>query len=543
MKLRDIFYPLLKWWWLILIATVIAAVSSYVVTKPQPPIYRAQTTLVVGSAQNVANPSGSSLGISVDLATYYAQIAQREPVKDATMAALGLSKLPVFTVDSVPDTQLIQISVTDISPQRAAAVANELANQLIKQSPSGSQSQVQQRQSFVNQQLDDLQKQIQQTTQDLAQKQMALQGLNSAVQIADAQAEINALETKLQLLQTNYATLLSNTTYGAINTLSVIEVASVPKIPIGPNKPVIILLVAVIGFLLSSGTAHLLEYLDRTLKTPEDVQNALQLPVLGYIADLGKNDNWNYVSEQPRSPVAEAFRALRNNIEFSGVDRPIKNILITSTGTAEGKTTVATNLAMIMGQGDKKVVLLDADLRRPNVHELLKIPIAPGLGDIFRDRLSVQDAIRAMKEKHVSLITAGNPPPNPAELLGSQRMDQVLKSLDQMADVVIVDGPPSLVTDSIVLGKKVDAVLLVIRPGQTRDDVAKAALEQMRRAGANVIGVVMNRIPKHTARSYAGYQAYSPYYSETSYFDDTTNQPPAELNDTKQIFPHAKEAE
>jgi polysaccharide biosynthesis transport protein len=523
MTIKDFINPLLKWWWLLVIATAVAGISSYYATKPLPPVYQARSTLIVGGAISDLNPDGNQVRISIQLAEAYATMAARDEIRNKTMAALGLTRLPEYSVRALPNLQMIDIAVIDTNPQRAQAVANELANQLVLISPTSSQQQDEVRRAFVESQLDALQGEIQTTNESLLLKQEELLDASSAVQISDIQNEINGLQIKLNSLQSTYGTYLSNTQRGAINTLSIIEPASLPSWPIGPNKPVIILLVSAIGFVLAGSAAHLLEYLDKTLKTPDDVSRVLSLPVIGFIGEMErKKSEVDYVAHQPRSPIAESFRTLRTNIEFASVDKPVRTILITSADTEDGKTTVATNLGIIMAQGDKKVVILDADLRRPNIHKSLSINGQPGLTDVFRDKVNVFDAMRNWKDRKVSVVTAGTPPPNPSELLSSRRMDQVLSSLQEVADIVVIDGPPILVSDAVILASKVDAVLLVIRPGQTREDVAKALLQQMKRAGANMIGVVLNRVPRSGAEGYyAGYPLYS------SYFDDHNSGGPS----------------
>jgi polysaccharide biosynthesis transport protein len=523
MKLKDYVNPLIKWWWLLLITTLVAGVSSFYATRPQPPIYRANATVMVGRGIYEPNPTGTELGTAVRLAESYALLAQGTTVQNGTMEALGLSDLPEYTVLTYPDNQLINVSVIDINPLRAQAVANELAHQLIRISPTNPEAQDLERQAFINQQLDNLQLEIMRVENEIQEKQASVQGLTSAVQIADTEAAITALETKKNLLQTNYATLISNTQSGALNTLTLVEPATLPVIPIGPNKPLIIFLVSTIGFVLAALTAHLLEYLDRSIKTPEDIERVLNLPVIGYIGEMDvRQDGWAYVAKKPRSPIAEAFRSMRTNIEFAGVDQPLKTILITSADAEDGKTTVASNLSIAMGHGDKKVILMDADMRRGNLHNIVGLPPQPGLSDIFRDRVELTEAVRHIREYRLNVITAGLPPANPSDLLASKKMELILDGLEKIADTVIIDGPPAIVSDAAVLASKVDGVLLVIRPGQTREEVARAVLEQMSRVGAKVIGVALNRIPRRGAEYYGGFQYLSPSYTGP-YNNDGTN--------------------
>jgi capsular exopolysaccharide synthesis family protein len=228
-----------------------------------------------------------------------------------------------------------------------------------------------------------------------------------------------------------------------------------------------------------------------------------------------------YVHRQPRSPVSEAFRLLRTNLEFAGVDRPIKRLLLTSAGPNEGKTTVAVNLAAIIGQGGRKVMLLDADLRRPRVHLFLELPNRVGLSDLFRSSIGLDGVIRTLNPlENVSVITSGILPPNPAELLASARMEQILQEAGQQVDIVILDCPPAIVADVQVLSAKVDGVVIVIHPGHTQADAALAMLDQLKRANAPIVGVVLNRIPRDRADYYGGYHHYSPYYSGYHHYTD-----------------------
>jgi capsular exopolysaccharide synthesis family protein len=329
-----------------------------------------------------------------------------------------------------------------------------------------------------------------------------------------------------------YSTLLSN--YEAVrlarlqNTPNVVQVekATPPGAPVqaGPYRNVI--LGALIGLLATGAIAFTLEYLDDTLKTPQDIANVLGLPVVGYVVNessIGKSEGMPYVATHPRSPMAETFRTLRTNLEFASVDKPLKTILVTSPGTGEGKTTVAINLAAAMAQANKRVILLEGDLRRPRIHQALAMSNQFGLTDVFRGQMDIRDVARYSKVKDMAVITSGSLPPNPAELLGSARMATILSRLVETASVVIIDSPPFVVADSTVLSAKVDGVLLVIRPGKTSAEAARAMLAQFDRAGARVVGVVLNRVSRKNGSYYGYYQ----YASDTAALAEQTQTEPA----------------
>jgi capsular exopolysaccharide synthesis family protein len=520
MELSAYLAPLRRWWWLLVSATLVAAISTFIATRQQPATYQAKATLMIGRAIQDPNPTSSEFYLAQQLASTYADMANREPLREATKKTLGLDWLPDYLARAVPNTQLIEIWVTDFNPQRAQVVANELAHQLVLRGPTSAQPEDQGRQDFVNKQLDDLQTQIVGTRDEITKLQDKLGSLNSARELQDTQSQITALQQKLTTLQGTYASLLSNTHQGAANTLTVVEPADLPTTPIGPKKLLIILLSAGIGFALAGGAAYLLEYLDDTLKSPEEITKILGVPVIGLIGETGEGrdgKNSIYVSKHPRSPIAEAYRSLRANLEFAAVDQPLSSILIVSADTAAGKSSVAANLAVIMAQGEKSVVLVDADLRKSSIHTYADLPNEIGLSDLFRNGADVSKAVQVWKDQNVSVVTGGSSPPNPAELLGSKKMDSILARLGEKADVVVIDSAPFIVSDALMLAAKVDGVLVVIRPGHTRKKIAMAMMEQLNRAGARILGVVLNRIPHRGAEYYGGFLYYSPYYTDGHY--------------------------
>jgi polysaccharide biosynthesis transport protein len=312
MDLGNYFKPLLKWWWLLVTAVVIAALASFLATYSQPSIYSSRTTLMIGRTIEDPNPTSNQFFLAQQLATTYADIANREPVRNATMQALGITWLPSYSARALPNTQLIQIVVTDTDPRRAQIIANELANQLIQYSPTSINPEERDRQDFVNEQLDLLQQQIKDSLAKIEELQIKLPTLNSATEITNARNEINSLNAQQRDLQGNYANLLANTQQGALNILTVIEPANLSRSPVGPNKMMTIVLSSAVGLVLATAAAYLLEFLDDTIKNEEDVDRILNVPVIGYIAKMSKQGTIPYIADQPRSPIAEAFRALEN---------------------------------------------------------------------------------------------------------------------------------------------------------------------------------------------------------------------------------------
>ena len=520
MELNKYIFPLRKWWWLLVASTLIAAIFSSVSTLRQPAIYEARTTLMLGTTINDPNPASNELSLGQQLAAAYADLANREIVRNATMKALNTDQLPEYIARAIPNTQLIEITVSDIDPERAPTVANELAAQLVLLSPTSPQPGDQGRQEFINQQLNNLEVQIKETEGEIEKLQEQLSTLISAQQINDTEDQISSLQSKLRTMENNYGLLLSSTEQGAVNTLTIIESAAPISRPIGTQKGLTVLLAAAIGFALAACTAYLLEFLDDTLKSADDVKRYFSAPIIGNIFEQGDGENGEnrpYTADDLRHPNAEAFRVLRTNIEIAQADRPLKTILVTSAGSGDGKTSVAANLALSIAQREKAVILLDADLRRPNIHKFFELANDRGLVDLISGRAAISDVL--LQFKKIAVLTSGGAPPNPTELLSSEKMDQVLSRLEEAADVVIIDGPPFLVADAMVMASKVDGVLLVVRPGHTRRSLALGASEQIKLAGARMVGVVLNRIPLRGADYYAG-QSYVYTYYLSNYGDE-----------------------
>ena len=264
---------------------------------------------------------------------------------------------------------------------------------------------------------------------------------------------------------------------------------------------------------MSGGIIILVDYIDDTIRTPEDIENILKLPVIGYIGDMRNDQNEFHdlhVFHYPRSPIAEAFRSLRTNLEYANVDSTLTKILITSPGSGEGKTTISTNLAMIIAQGGKRVLLIDADLRRPRVHSIFGISNRVGLTTLFRRQMHLNSALHHMTDAaELYIMASGGLPPNPTELLASARMDQILEEASHEFDLIILDSPPSLVADFQVLSTKVDGTFLVIQPGTTHADLALAAMGQLNRVNARTLGVVFNKISRN---GHYGSYKYGGYY-------------------------------
>lgn len=304
------------------------------------------------------------------------------------------------------------------------------------------------------------------------------------------------------------------------NTANLVQIEAAFTLP-DPIRPRILLntiLGGMAGFLLAAGLVFLRETLNGTLKTPESVKQLLGVPVMGFVPQMQskrRNARDVHVVHQPHSAISEAFRSLRTNLEFASAQAQIRTLLVTSPGCAEGKSTVAVNLAAILALSGKSVALLDADMRHPQVHHFFGMTNHNGLSGLFCDSVLVHSAGCIQSNlPNLRIITSGDMPPNPVELLGSKKMDDILAELRKLVDIVVIDAPPFLVADARILAGKVDAVLFVIWLGKTTTERAKASREMFERVGARVIGAVLNRIP-HNLSFYYGGDEYFSHYSKS----------------------------
>jgi non-specific protein-tyrosine kinase len=523
LELKEYLTPLRKWWWLLVAATLVAAVSSYWATRQQPLVYKSTATLMVGSAIENPNPSNNDLFITQRLASTYVDLANRASVRDATKEALGLNWLPEIAVRNVNDANFIDIVVTDTSPERAQAVAAELTRQLILRSPTA-QAEDQERQAFVSERLDQYQTAIEETESQIAAKQEELGELISAREIQNVETEITALDSKLQTLETNYASLLQSTQRGATNTIRVIEPASLPNQPVDQRLAVTVLTAASIGFVLAASAAYLLEYMDDTVRTPGNVKKLTGLSTLAGIAQIESDDSKLITVSNPRSPTSEAFRVLRTGIQFSSVDTANRTLLVTSSISEEGKSTITANLAVVMAEAGNDVLLVDTDLRRPTQHHIFDLPNKRGLTSLLLEfdateedeaiQAKVNEIVQATRVEGLQVLTCGPIPPNPSELLGSTKMKSLLSTLADHFDFVVLDSPPLLsVTDAAVLSVQTDSTLLVAWSGKSRKAHVKQAVEQLRDVKANVVGCVLNALSPRDEGYNFYYYYRDPYYS------------------------------
>ncbi len=291
----------------------------------------------------------------------------------------------------------------------------------------------------------------------------------------------------------------------------IIAPAEVPTAPFAPKPLRTGILALVLGAMLGVGLAFLRDFLDDAIRSEEQAVRASGRPVLGYIPRWQSKDadDRPVTLVEPASPVAEAYRTLRTNVRFMTVGRTFRSLLVTSALPAEGKTTTAANVAIALARAGTRVLLVGVDMRRPSIHRMFGIESQPGLSDILVGDVELAEVIADVGVPNLRIVPSGLVPPNPAELLSSPTMARLMSELEQIADVVVYDGPPVLaVADALELAPKVGGTLLVVDMGTSGRSAVRHAADRLRGVGVELSGLVLNNLDPG-----AGYYGYAYYHS------------------------------
>ena len=346
------------------------------------------------------------------------------------------------------------------------------------------------------------------------------------------------LERKLKLNENLYLTMKQKyeesriTEAGQIGKVRILDPAIVAK-KVKPNKKMNLVLGIFLGIGLGVSNAFIREFLDNSVKSVEHLERK-GLTILGIIPDMhhqaggsikkpvsnpskgGTDFRRRLITyEDPKSPIAESYRSLRTNISYASPDKKVKSLLVSSPQPGEGKSTTTANLAIAFAQLRKKTLLVDADLRKPVQHNVFDQPRGPGLAEYLVGEINnISDIIHASKIDNLFILTAGGLPPNPSELLGSERMSKLVKQLENEWDMVLFDSPPIVaVTDASMISAEIDSIALVVKAGQTDKAAVDRALDTISNVKAPLIGAILNGAnPETLAGKYSYYYSYYNYY-------------------------------
>lgn len=481
----------------VVITTAVAVVGSLVL----PPTYEASTQLTAGPALGGVNLNDiNQLQAAQTIASTYAAAATTEGLAQQVIDKLGLATTPGHLLKQISvsvDTQapVITIKVDSPDPNCSTAIANAVAQQLLARSTA-----IQGQSAAIVQAIET---QVTTVREQLATDNAAIVALQNKAQplaVAD-QTALQLLQQAVVAYQGDLTQLLTAQAATSTSAVTVLDEAHVPTDPSSPNLLLNVVLALVLGTALGLGLTVAAASLDDTFKSSDELQEALGVPVLGTLGRLPESAQRSGIYGLvmllfPRSGAAEAFRAMRTNVEFSDVDAGLHSVLVTSPASGDGKSTVAANLALAFAQAGRRTILVDSDLRRPSLHTMFDLTNSYGLTSLVRSEvIELAQVLRTVDEPNLRVLTSGPLPPNPAELLGSNRMRAIVEILEAQADLVIFDSPPTVaVTDAAVLASLVDGVVVVVAKGATRRSLARRGDEALNRVGGRILGAVLNQM-------------------------------------------------
>lgn len=526
-----------RWFWVILLGAFVAGSVSFITQTTQPPQYRAQVLIAIGSFIQSPNPNTAEIRTGIDLAQTYAQLVRTRDVLQGVVDTLNLSfssqRLDsMVTTRILPNTSLLEISVTYTDPILAADMANELSQQLILTSPTNL---TQEQQT----QVDLLNEQIASQAEELRELRARLREIDNSLQLAEtsearellrnqritAVNQVNQTSANIAQFTNTIATLQERT-----NSLEIVQTADIPTSTVGAGLLSTVLLGTMTGAALAFGGVLLYEYLNDRIRSTDELTFLLNVPVLGVISRFGgKSAKYKeqLVTHRPEhSRTIEEYRTFRTNLLYTS-DRQNRVYLISSASPQEGKSVTSANLAASIALSGLQVLLVDADLRRPRIHEIFGLDNKIGLTTLLTGRFSEDDKSQAFNAEswreflqettipNLRVITSGFTPQNSTELLGSALMKRWIKAFREAldVDVVIFDSPPVLaLSDSSVLAVTTDAqVVLLVKAGETRRNVAYKAKARFDQVQASVVGTVLNNANPQD-EDYYGY-SYAYYYT------------------------------
>jgi len=500
MELMQYWHVFRRRWWMLLLSTVLASSIGYLVSTRITPVYQATTLLLVNQAQSPGQIGYQDILTSQSLAKTYSELLHNEAILSETIKQLSLPMTPQelskrTNAQVISESQLLQITVEDTDTVRAVSIADTLTQGFIKRMQrlqlSGTQSNGQQ----VDVELNDVRRQMVEITERLN----TLRAIPAPS--VDTQNEISRLQFNLAQYESRYFRLLelqqkSNTIQNqAVNSILIVESAHASPIPVQPKPGRNAILAGLVGLLLASGLAFMLDFLDDRIRSTEELRDRFGLLPLAtsWLVHGGTENLRPETAMSVSNQFSEAIRLLQTNLEFAALGR-VTVIGVTSASAGEGKSTIVANLALAEAQAGKRVVLIDASLRDPELHQLYEISNQQGLSTYLAQEPRGAQVSLQEGPLQIKILPGGPVPPNPSELLGSQRLSDLIEHLRAQADVIFLDCAPLLpVSDTLILQRVMDGIILVVDAQHTGTRTIERALERFHKTSEKIIGVVLNK--------------------------------------------------
>lgn len=488
MELRAYAAILWRRRWIVLLTVLTALGVAVTANRLVTPVYVATATARVSVTSGSIDYVIRDPTYTDRLLNTYLTLVTSHSVREQVAEELKLSSLPEISGTAPANSELLNISAAHRDPAMAAAIANAAATALAAHVEAAQQENPETRQALG---------------EDFAEAQQALleARLRYESLAADPQAdptEVAAARIELDMRQQEYNSLQAQYDRARVteatrsDKIVLADPAVPPESPSSPNQLLNLALGLGVGLVGAVGLAFLVENLDDRLYTTGAIRRTARVPILAVIPRSGRRARILLVSANAR--LLEAFRWLRTNLLYQSARQPLKAIVITSSQRGEGRSTVTANLAFVLAGANRRVVIIDADLRSPRQHQFFGLPNDCGLTNVLRDEAPVADALQTSRIPRIQVLTSGPEPAYPPELLGSERMGQLLTELRGTADLILLDAPPlEQVADAAILAGIVDGVILVVQRGRAREGAVIAAIRKLETLQARVVGVVANQ--------------------------------------------------
>lgn len=506
----TILRALLKWWWLIVISIALGVGAGYFLRREQPDIYFAKATTLIGQDPRAAGGTGFSGQSNITLLEAYSIFARRASVLNPVIQDLNLGTTSDELATRLglqvnPGAALLEISVFDTDPERAALIANRLAQELVNQSRTNNSGQ---NQEFIKAQLTDLENQIIQLQNRLDQLVLASAGLTSAFDINQNRLERDTIQGTIAELRRDYADL--NTSMGSSQGLvQLFEVATPNYLPIAASSALDLVFAGLGGGVLAILTIVLITFFDDRLQWEESDQETIQgVKILGPLGIIPRHKLPLYVDTMPNSVDMQAVRQVRDKIILASDPRP-RVVAFLSYDSGDGKTLTSANMALTFAKAGLRTVVLDLDLRRGDLHEIFRLPNVYGISDLVTAKEPLEDilqgAILDSGYENLALMTSGRSNADPAALLSRARFPQLIYLLKKQFDMIVMDSAPTIAgSDAIFLAEVSDGVVIVVSARRTTMTGLKRTVASLREAqDVNILGLVFNRVRLQVMSKYS----------------------------------------